>query len=44
MEHTYMTTHVDIRGRFLPSLEVLLIFIREKIIKWCEQRKVASDV
>lgn len=44
MEHTYMTTHVDIRGRFLPASESLLIFTREKIIKWCEQRKVASDV
>lgn len=44
MEHTYMTTHVDIRGRFLPASESLLVFTREKIIKWCEQRKVASDV
>lgn len=44
MEHTYMTSHIDIRGRFLPSLEVLLIFTLEKIIKWCEQRKVGSDV
>lgn len=43
MERTYMT-YTHIHKRFLPSLEVLLIFTHKKIIKWCEQRKVGSDM